>query len=364
MATAVVSIICIALIVLGGMTMSQGFLTSADTTAFSAEMISAREGEIMRTDVDTVRAAYLSWGDLLRVTVANSGQTKLANFNKWDAIVNYYDGAGVYHTEWLPYTEGELEDNQWQKARIGLNGPTEYFEPGILNPGEELVILARLNPPPADGTTVAVAIATPNGIDDATSFANPGGTRLTPHSESKTLATTRYYELAEDAPADGAAMTETTEIFEAGEVNRKVLFNENDPSRLARHVFPLTGISEIPASTWTVYYHCRTLEFGGINPHDVDLNIDILVRRADGTIRTTIDSGVAKAYIDYLEVDTWVSENATYNFPGYAVVDEGDHLEIVFYGETEASGPDNPGYMQIRIDDDTLDEADQTRIET
>ena len=51
MATAVVSIICLALIVLGGMTMSQGILTSVDTAALSVEEISVRDGEIMRTEV-------------------------------------------------------------------------------------------------------------------------------------------------------------------------------------------------------------------------------------------------------------------------------------------------------------------------
>ena len=102
MATAVVSIICIALIVLGGMTMSQGILTSADTAALSVEEISAREGAIMRTEVDTLRAAHLSWADLLRVTVDNSGQTKLASFDKWDFIVHYYDSGGTYYTNGSP----------------------------------------------------------------------------------------------------------------------------------------------------------------------------------------------------------------------------------------------------------------------
>ncbi len=99
MTTAVVSIICIALIILGGMAMSQGFLTSADTTALSIEEISAREGDIMRTETDTIRAEPLSWADLLRVTVDNSGQNKLASFNKWDFIVHYYDGGGTYYTK-------------------------------------------------------------------------------------------------------------------------------------------------------------------------------------------------------------------------------------------------------------------------
>jgi hypothetical protein len=366
MATAVVSIICIVLIVLGGMSMSQGILTSADTTALSVEEISAREGEIMRTEVAAARAAHLSWADRLRVTVNNSGQTKLASFSKWDLIVNYYDGEGNYYTKWLPYTEGTLADNEWQKARVCLNGQPEFFEPGIINPEEELVILAKLSPLPGDNTTGEIIVSTPNGICDSLSFYSPGYTLLTPHSENTTIAGTDYYQLAEATPADGTTMTVTTDVFTANETNRKLMHNENDSSRLARHVFPLTGISKIPASTWTVYYRCRTWgdpEFPD-NDGDVNFNIDILVRKSDGTLRTTIATDVANAYLTKDEAEVWVTKNGTYNFLEYNVIDDSDYLEIVYYGETDNSGPKNgPGYLQIRIDDNTLAEAGQTRIE-
>jgi hypothetical protein len=343
------------------MTMSQGILTSADSTVLSAEKVSVREGEIMRTAVDAARAAQLSWADRLRVTVDNSGQTKLASFDKWDFIVHYQDSDGTYHTIWLPYTDGALGDNEWQKARIGLNGPTEYFEPGILNPQEDLVILAKLSPPPGDNTTGEVIVATPNGVESSIPFSSLSYTLLIPHAENTTIASTDYYQLEEAAPAD-SAMTETTDLFSAGEVSRKMMHSENDASRPARHVFSLTGISKIPAATWTVYYHCRTLDFQGIKDNETSFDIDILVRQADGTVRTTLANKVAKAYLQSDEVDTWVTKSATCNFPGYTVVDGSDYLEIVYYGETQGDGPDNDGYMQIRIDDSTMDEADQTRI--
>ena len=59
----------------------------------------------------------------------------------------------------------------------------------------------------------------------------------------------------------------------------------------------------------------------------------------------------------------WLTKNATYDFPGYTVVDDTDYLEIVYYGEIEGNGSNRAGYLQIRIDDGTLPEADQTRIE-
>src|SRR4030042_3422021 len=136
MAAAIVTIICIAMIVVGGMTLSQGILTSVDSAAISVEAISVREGEIMRTNLEVLRAAQLSWGDYLRVTVKNSVQIKLASYDKWDFIVSYEAGGGTIYSTWLPYTASPPGNNEWQKVRIGLNGPVEYFEPGILNPAE------------------------------------------------------------------------------------------------------------------------------------------------------------------------------------------------------------------------------------
>lgn len=120
MATAIVSIMCIVLIVLGGMTMSQGILTSADKAALGVDKISATEGTILRTKVHTLRATHLSWADLLRVTVDNCGQTKLANFDKWDFIVHYYDSSDGYHAK-LGKDDGDmlLSANEKYQVTIG-----------------------------------------------------------------------------------------------------------------------------------------------------------------------------------------------------------------------------------------------------
>jgi hypothetical protein len=365
MATLVVSIICLALIIMGGISMSQGILSSADATALSVEEISVREGEIMRTDVSAVRAENLSWADLLRITVENNGQTKIAGFNKWDLFVHYYDGGGSYHTEWLPFTEGDAAANEWQKATILLNGQPEFFEPGIVNHQEELVILANISPLPRDGTFGDVTIVTPNGVCGSLPIYSPGYTLLTPHSENTTIAGTDYFQMAEATTADGTAITMTSDGFIKNVPDRKILYDENDPSRPARHVFALTGISDIPSGTWTVYYHCRTWGDPKFPKKDNDVNfdIDILIRQADGTIRETIASGVADAYLGNEETEVWVTKSGTYEFPGYTVVDETDYLEIVFYGEVDSGGPqDGPGYMQLRIDDSTLSTDDQTRI--
>ena len=111
METAIVSLICIALVVFGGMTMSRGFLTSVDSSAVGLEEVTNRGEDIMRTELSTVNTGMLT-ASRLQVRLENSGQTKLAGFDKWDVIVHYYDTGGTYYVKWLPYIEGTLGDNQ------------------------------------------------------------------------------------------------------------------------------------------------------------------------------------------------------------------------------------------------------------
>ena len=169
METAVVSLICIALIVFGGMTMSQGFLTSVDASTMGLEEIGQRDETIMRTELSPVSTSQPA-ANTLEVILDNSGQTKLADFDKWDVIVQYYDDTGTYHIQWLPYTEETLGDNEWEVAWIQLNGAAEVFEPNVLNPKEEITIRAQLNPSVGAGTTNMLVVSTPGGITASTYF--------------------------------------------------------------------------------------------------------------------------------------------------------------------------------------------------
>src|SRR3990172_8614535 len=146
MATIVVSIIVIAMVILGAMTLSQGLLTSADTAALSVQELSVREGEMSRTRL-TNDSTVLPSHDTLQVTLDNSGQTRLASYDKWDFIVQYYDYDDNYYVKWLPYNGGVPGNNEWQETGLYLNGQPEAFEPGILNPQEEVTLEARLDPP-------------------------------------------------------------------------------------------------------------------------------------------------------------------------------------------------------------------------
>jgi hypothetical protein len=170
METAFVSIICVALLVIGGMTMSRGFLSSIDNTSANIDSISQRNEQIMRTNLTVLEVTQPS-SNRLEVHLGNIGQVKLAEFAKWDIIVHHRDDDDQYHVTWLPYTASNPANNEWTVEGIYTSsGLPEAFEPGIFNPDEELVIESRINPNIKTGSENVVIITTPNGVTVTKAF--------------------------------------------------------------------------------------------------------------------------------------------------------------------------------------------------
>jgi hypothetical protein len=51
-----------------------------------------------------------------------------------------------------------------------MNGQAEVFDPGVLNPGEQMMIKTTLDPSVGDNTTNMVVISTPSGVTCSTYF--------------------------------------------------------------------------------------------------------------------------------------------------------------------------------------------------
>jgi hypothetical protein len=120
---------------------------------------------------------------------------------------------------------------------------------------------------------------------------------------------------------------------------------------VGKFVYPLAGVSSIPASTWTIYY--RAIKGPVMVAH---ADVDILVRQANGAIRATIATDVANSGVI---TTAWSTLSGTYAWSAYTVVDQTDYLEIDYYIHVTTSSPAKTAYL--RIDDNTLAIADQTR---
>jgi len=159
------------------------------------------------------------------------------------------------------------------------------------------------------------------------------------HQETTTIAGTTYYLLKKDTSADASG---TTLSASTGSVARVVW---------GKFVYPLTGIAKILAST--IYATYRAYTGGGT----VNAEIDILIRKSDGTVRTTIATGVSKSANLGTSWATYTGAN--YSFAEYTVVDQTDYLEIDYIANVTAKKAG--AYAYLRIDDNTLALADQTR---
>jgi hypothetical protein len=85
-------------------------------------------------------------------------------------------------------------------------------------------------------------------------------------------------------------------------------------------------------------------------------NIDVLIRKSDGTLRSTIATNVANS-TNLASTATTLS--GTYPWGAYTVVDQTDYLEIDYYVEVTITGSSN---AYLRIDDQSLAPSSQTRI--
>jgi len=159
------------------------------------------------------------------------------------------------------------------------------------------------------------------------------------HQETTTVGGATYYPL-KTSSADAAG---TTLSADAGTTTgRKIM---------GKYVYPLTGVSSIPASVWIIYYRVRK---GNVQV-EAHADIEVLIRTTNGTVRTTIATDVANSSPF---TTSWSTISGSYSWAAYTVVNQTDYLEIDYYIEITAIKSD---LVYLRIDDNTLAVADQTR---
>ena len=120
-----------------------------------------------RTDLQILGATAVS-ANLVDITIKNTGTTKLADFERWDVIIDYTSSALGDLVTWYPYGD-------WTR-QIYISAATstyEELEPNILNPGEEMIINVSISIPINPGSSNVAIISTPNGIAVSAPFAGP-----------------------------------------------------------------------------------------------------------------------------------------------------------------------------------------------
>ena len=163
-------------LIYGVLTLSYASLDAQDNMQEAWREMETRLDDQARTRLTLVDVQVADGGSAVRVTLRNDGDTKLFDYEHWDAILHYYDGSAQYYVDWLPYRDSTtVTSNQWTVSGIYVDaelGIPEAYEQGILNPGEEVVL--QVNPSPAVGadTTNLLVFSTDNGARSTVMFSN------------------------------------------------------------------------------------------------------------------------------------------------------------------------------------------------
>jgi len=172
MSNAIVALVVIALMMTAALTWSQAAFTSFDSVSQSLKQTTQTTQEVSRTDIKVVHAQ--TQGDSVEVSVLNSGEVHLAQFANWDVVVQYYDASGGYHISQLSYTENSSpSEGQWTIVNIYTDesmAQKAIFEPGILDPGEVMLMRLSLAPLPGAGTTNFITLSSANGVSTSAQF--------------------------------------------------------------------------------------------------------------------------------------------------------------------------------------------------
>jgi hypothetical protein len=173
MSNVLVAIFVFALLLVAVLTWSQASFGSMDSGAQAMKQMTETATEVTRTDIEVTDAQ--EQGAFVEVYVRNSGEIHLAYFYDWDVITHHYDDVGDYHINRLTYVEtGDPGDQEWTVAEIYTDDTLaqhEVFEPGILNPGEVMLVKLKLSPAAGNGTTNWAIVSSHNGVAASAQFA-------------------------------------------------------------------------------------------------------------------------------------------------------------------------------------------------
>jgi archaellum component FlaF (FlaF/FlaG flagellin family) len=165
METAIASLILLVVMVLSMLGLSMQSMTAQAAIMQATQVMQQRESDQAHTSLTPLAAEVTPLGDYVQVTLKNTGSTKLADFNQWDVILHYTDALGSEQLAWFAYPA------QWTAQIYQVaTGTPEVFDPGILNPGEEVVVMIGVPSLVGSGTVNQVTIGTPNGVTASTIF--------------------------------------------------------------------------------------------------------------------------------------------------------------------------------------------------
>ncbi len=162
--------IVVFIIVFAALTLTGGLLGSQESMLSTLDKVEVRLQALIDTrltpvSVPTTRQ-ILNSGTQVQITLRNTGSRKLADYAQWNLIAECYDVSNHYQVQALRFVKGTPQSAEWGVEKIYLDSQqkiAEQIEPNVLNPGEEIVLAARLPNSVGIGKPCLLVVATGNG---------------------------------------------------------------------------------------------------------------------------------------------------------------------------------------------------------
>jgi hypothetical protein len=158
-----------AIFLLATVMVGRGGFIGMDNVGQSLKTSEVRGIQRAGTELVVTGSSIDSAGANVTITVRNEGMTAIADFSRMDVVVQYFGETATRYDKWIAYTSGALGSDTWTTGAF----TNDVFEPGILNPGETVELLLRVNPVVGAGTTNKAVISTEHGVTFETLFAGP-----------------------------------------------------------------------------------------------------------------------------------------------------------------------------------------------
>jgi hypothetical protein len=163
MESALVSMVCLALIIISSVTLAVSSFTSMNTIVESWHQMEEEADNIRRTDISSIPPENYT-GGIIDLLISNEGETDLLVFDEWDVIAQYQAGRICY----IDYTENPNPGiNEWTIEGLYLSenlSISEIYYPNILNPHESARLRINLDPEFSIGETGLISTSTENGV--------------------------------------------------------------------------------------------------------------------------------------------------------------------------------------------------------
>jgi archaellum component FlaF (FlaF/FlaG flagellin family) len=163
------ALVIAAILMLSTVFMARGGFLGIDAVGQSLRQSNERMEQQKRSGINITSATIDGSGANITLTLQNDGQTPIADFSRMDVVVQYFDEVGTRFDKWIPYTSGALASDTWTTGVF----TNDVFEPGILNNGESVEMLIRVNPVVGVGTTNWIIVGTEQAVTATAYFAGP-----------------------------------------------------------------------------------------------------------------------------------------------------------------------------------------------